>query len=38
MVNDERWYRAKYVAMALGYKNTNKSIIDHVLTDIKKSE
>ncbi|MFM7981462.1 MAG: Bro-N domain-containing protein [Candidatus Fonsibacter sp.] len=33
VVHDEIWYRAKDVAMPLGYKNTKQSVIDHVLID-----
>ena len=37
-VRDERWYRAKDVAVALGYKNTKQAVIVHVLIDKKKTE
>ena len=35
-VHDERWYRAKDVAIALGYKNSNKTVKDHVIIDNKR--
>ena len=35
VVHDRRWYRAKDVAMSLGYKNTKKAVIDHVIIDNK---
>ena len=33
VAHDERWYRAKAVAVALGHKNTQKAVIDHVIID-----
>ena len=36
VARDQRWYRAKDVAIALGYKNSNKSVKDHVLIDNKR--
>ena len=36
VVRDQRWYRAKDVAVALGYKNTKKTLIDHVIIDNKR--
>ena len=36
VVRDQRWYRAKDVAVALGYKNTKKTVIDHVIIDNKR--
>ena len=36
VVRDQRWYRAKDVAVALGYKNTKEAVIDHVILDNKR--
>ena len=36
VVRDERWYAAKDVAIALGYKNSNKTVKDHVIIDNKR--
>ncbi|MFM7987041.1 MAG: BRO family protein, partial [Candidatus Fonsibacter sp.] len=36
MVHDERWYRAKDVAIALGYKNTTQAVIKNVIIDNKR--
>ena len=33
VVRDQRWYRAKDVAVALGYKNTKTAVIDQVIID-----
>ncbi|MFM7986086.1 MAG: Bro-N domain-containing protein, partial [Candidatus Fonsibacter sp.] len=35
VARDEIWYRAKDVALALGYNNTKKAVIDHVLIENK---
>ena len=36
VVHDQRWYRAKDVAVALGYKNTKQAVIVNVLIDNKR--
>ena len=36
VVSDQIWYRAKDVAIALGYKHTNKAVIKHVIIDSKR--
>ena len=36
VVRDQRWYRAKDVAIALGYKNTKQAVIVNVLIDNKR--
>ena len=36
VVRDERWYRAKDVAIALGYKNTKQAVITNVIIDNKR--
>ena len=35
VVSDQRWYRAKDVAIALGYKNTKQAVIQNVIIDNK---
>ena len=36
VVRDQRWYRAKDVAIALGYKNTKQAVIVNVIIDNKR--
>ena len=36
VVCDQRWYRAKDVAIALGYRNTKQAVIVNVLIDNKR--
>ena len=36
VVRDQRWYRAKDVAIALGYKNTKQAVIKNVIIDNKR--
>ena len=36
VVSDQRWYRAKDVAIALGYKNTTQAVITNVIIDNKR--
>ena len=36
VVSDQRWYRAKDVAIALGYKNTKQAVITNVIIDNKR--
>ncbi len=38
VVRDDRWYRAKDVALALGYKNTKQAVIVNVIIDNTKTE
>ena len=36
VVSDQRWYRAKDVAIALGYKNTKQAVIKNVIINNKR--